>query len=37
MEQHASQHFDPRLVEVLARSREEVISIGERFADQLVK
>jgi len=37
MEQHASRHFDPRLVEVLARNRDEVVSVGERFADQLVK
>jgi response regulator RpfG family c-di-GMP phosphodiesterase len=36
MESHAVRHFDPRLVEVLARNRDEVISIGERFADQLV-
>jgi two-component system response regulator RpfG len=36
LESHAARHFDPRLVEVLARNRDEVVSIGERFADQLV-
>jgi two-component system response regulator RpfG len=36
MESHAGRHFDPRLVEVVARNCDEVISIGERFADQLV-
>jgi two-component system response regulator RpfG len=34
MEQHAGAHFDPQLVEILGRHREEVLSIGERFADQ---
>jgi HD-GYP domain-containing protein (c-di-GMP phosphodiesterase class II) len=35
MGDHAGQHFDPKLVEILSREREEVLSIGERFADQL--
>jgi len=37
MEKQAGKHFDPRLVEFLARNREEVTSIGERFADQPVQ
>ena len=37
MEKQAGQHFDPRLVEFLARNRDEVVSIGERFADQPVQ
>ncbi len=37
MEQQAGQHFDPRLVEMLARNREDVLAIGERFADQSVQ
>ena len=37
LEQQAGRHFDPRLVEILARSREEVLAIGERFADQLAQ
>jgi response regulator RpfG family c-di-GMP phosphodiesterase len=34
MNEHAGVHFDPKLVEILGREREEVLSIGERFADQ---
>jgi len=34
MEEHAGSHFDPKLVEILAREHEEVVSIGVRFADQ---
>jgi response regulator RpfG family c-di-GMP phosphodiesterase len=34
MGDHAGRHFDPKLVEILAREREDVLSIGERFADQ---
>jgi two-component system response regulator RpfG len=37
MDEHAGRHFDPKLVEILAREREEVLSIGERFADQLAE
>jgi two-component system response regulator RpfG len=37
MEENAGKHFDPQLVEILARNREEVVSIGERFADQLAQ
>jgi response regulator RpfG family c-di-GMP phosphodiesterase len=37
MQEHAGLHFDPRLVEILAREREEVLSIGERFADRLAE
>jgi response regulator RpfG family c-di-GMP phosphodiesterase len=37
MVEHAGEHFDPRLVEILSREREEVLSIGERFADQLAQ
>jgi two-component system, response regulator RpfG len=33
MQQQSGRHFDPRLVDILARNREEVISIGEHFAD----
>jgi len=32
--EQAGRHFDPRLVEVLAGSRDEVLVIGEHFADQ---
>jgi response regulator RpfG family c-di-GMP phosphodiesterase len=34
LEKQAGRHFDPQLVEILARNRDEVFSIGERFADQ---
>jgi response regulator RpfG family c-di-GMP phosphodiesterase len=37
MEENAGRHFDPQLVEILTRNREEVLSIGERFADQLAQ
>ncbi len=37
MDEHAGQHFDPKLVEILSREREEVLSIGERFADQMAE
>jgi len=37
LEQQSGRHFDPRLVEILARSRDEVLAIGERFADQAVQ
>jgi response regulator RpfG family c-di-GMP phosphodiesterase len=37
MEANAGKHFDPQLVEILARNREEVVSIGERFADRLAQ
>jgi response regulator RpfG family c-di-GMP phosphodiesterase len=37
MAENAGKHFDPQLVEILTRNREEVLSIGERFADQLAK
>lgn len=33
MEEQAGLHFDPQLVEILIRNRDEVLSIGERFAD----
>jgi len=36
MEKQASLHFDPRLVEILFRNRDEIVSIGERFADGLI-
>ena len=36
LDQQAGRHFDPRLVEMLSRSRDEVLAIGERFADQAV-
>jgi two-component system, response regulator RpfG len=34
MRQQAGRHFDPRLVEILMQNREEIVAIGERFADQ---
>jgi len=34
MEEHAGSHFDPKLIDILARDREEIISIGEQYADQ---
>jgi response regulator RpfG family c-di-GMP phosphodiesterase len=34
MEKQVNLHFDPRLVQILLRNRDEVVSIGERFADQ---
>jgi two-component system response regulator RpfG len=37
MEEHAGRHFDPQLVEILMRNREEVLSIGEQFADRLAQ
>jgi response regulator RpfG family c-di-GMP phosphodiesterase len=37
MEEQAGKHFDPQLVEILGRNREEVLSIGERFADKLAQ
>ena len=37
MEEHAGRHFDPQLVEIMVRNREEVLSIGERFADRLAQ
>jgi len=37
MEEHAGRHFDPQLVEIMVRNREEVFSIGERFADRLAQ
>ncbi len=33
MREQSGQHFDPELVEVLMRSRDEVMQIGARFAD----
>src|SRR2546429_307804 len=37
MVEHAGRHFDPQLVEILSRNRDEVLSIGERFADRLAQ
>ena len=37
MEEHAGRHFEAQLVEIMARNREEVLSIGERFADRLAQ
>src|SRR6266480_4232827 len=37
MVEHAGRHFDPQLVEILSRNRDEVLSIGERFADQVAQ
>jgi len=37
MAENAGMHFDPQLEEILARNREEVVSIGERFADRLAQ
>jgi len=34
MRQQAGRHFDPRLVDILVHNREEIVAIGERFADQ---
>jgi HD-GYP domain-containing protein (c-di-GMP phosphodiesterase class II) len=34
MRQQAGKHFDPRVVDILTASRDEVLAIGERFGDQ---
>jgi putative two-component system response regulator len=37
IEQQSGRHFDPRLVEILVRSADQVLAVGERFADQVAE